>query len=450
MPSRRAARGRAWPSPLAQVCLRSAFASFRWALARSSVLALGILAANAQPARAASLGDGEAFHVWLTTATLEESAAALLPQPVPGLAGVSLVALTYCGPDGPSDGSETSTRPSSTGRFLAFLSATPKTGASSGGGRGPSAALDGRDCKAGVVVTAKRLSAVEGAPEGAVADVQAEVKSLAFHLTVRDAALVLAPGRKVPAGLEGWAPAGDAGKSAPAIKWSDVSLKNLPLDLTPERKLSVNATAGFLADGIDIVMGLADKRGFTQPSREAAARADTPAAANARFALGWDMTADVLRKLESPGPFLIETEQETFELSHLSLSGNGAGAKARGTVRARSVREDFQITVTFGDTDLKVTDVRVEPRLADCAALGFLQRVGCNSQNAARSAAAAAATSSLANRYQGQLLRKLLGTQVLKVDLGGLPIVLRAEPLSFLSTAGGIAGAALVKVEPLR
>jgi hypothetical protein len=444
MPSRRAAACRAWRSPLSFDRRRAAFASIPLALG-----AWALAVALATPARAASVGEGDVLHVWLTTATLEASAAALLPQPVPGLTGVSLVALTYCGPGTPSGG-EKSAHASATGRFLALLTTAPKTGASSSTrDRALPAVLDGRDCKAGVGAAAKRLSALEGAPEGAVAEVQAEVKALALRLALGDAALVLASGRKVPAGFEAWAPA-DAGKITPAVAWSDISLKGLPLDLTPERKLLVNATAGFVADGVDVVVALADKRGSAQPSREPAARADMPAAANARFALGWDMAGEILRKLESPGPFLIETQQETFELSHLSLAGNGAGAKARGTVRARSVREDFQITVTFGDADLKVTDIRVEPRLADCAALGFLQRVGCNSQNAARSAAAAAATSSLANRYQGQLLRKLVGTQIVKVDLGGLLVAVQVEPLSFSSAVAGLAGATLVNVEPLR
>jgi len=392
----------------------------------------------------AAAAETDTLHVWVTSAGLDDAARALLPQPVPGLDGVALDDLVYCGPTTVLDGTPKGARASTQGRFLALLTPAARPGE----GRAvrlASAVLTPRDCKAGLDATAKRLALAEGGREGAVAEATAEIKDTALHVALGTVALV--PSKRIPAGFEPWA-TGEAGRVPPSPRWADVPLKALPLELGRGRALLVNANAGFLADGVDVVLALVERRSWPTPGTEPAQRGDMSAGANARFVFGWDLVAEVLRKLEAGGPFLVETQQETFEVSHLALSGNGAGARARGTVRARSLREDFQLTVALADADLKISEIHVEPNLADCSALGLLQRVGCSSQNAARSAAAAAATSSLANRYQGQLLRQLVGTQLVKLDLGGTKVQLRTEPLSFASAAAGLAGTVRLNVEP--
>lgn len=395
-------------------------------------------------AEALAAAEGDTLQVWLTSAGLDDAALSLLPRPVPGVDGVALDELVYCGPTTVLDGTPKGARAAAQGRFLALL--TPAAKAGEGRAlRAASGLLTPRDCKGGSATAAKRLGSLEGGPAGAVAEATAEIKDAALHLALGTVALV--PSTRIPAGFEPWA-AGEAGRAPPSPRWADLPLKALPLELGRGRSLSVNATAGFLADGVNVVLALVERRSWPTPATEPAQRGDMSGGANARFAFGWELAAEVLRKLEAGGPFLVETQQETFEVSRLSLTGNGAGARARGTVRARSVREDFQLTVALADADLKITEIHVEPNLADCSALGLLQRVGCSSQNAARSAAAAAATSSLASRYQGQLLRQLVGTQLVKLDLAGSRVQLRTDPLSFASAAAGLVGTVRLKVEP--
>jgi len=424
----------------------------------------------------ARAADGEALHVWLTGSAIEEAASKspmALPANMTGGTFLQLRALTYCGPASDKEGGEKNRGSAgSVGRFLAFVEQQ--------GSRNGRVTLDATDCGAGIAATSARLAGAASDLEGAVAEVRANTRGGLLKAWVHDVALVRsgASGRGGASG-GGGAPAaggasqvgglpvatdsleafvsslragGDAARKggAGASLLVDVPLKDIPIELSPGRKISVNLQAGFVGDGMDVVLGLADKRATGGPGSEMVRRPDMPSAANARFALGWELAAEVLRRMESTGPFVVETQQETFEVSHLSLSGNGAGAKARGKVRARSLREDFQLAIGFDELDLKVGEVSVEPNLADCRALGFLQRVSCSSQNAARSAAATAAANALANRYQGRLVSQLLGSQNLRFELQGTQFNLHVDPVSFTSAAFGLLGSAAVKLELFR
>ena len=98
-----------------------------------------------------------------------------------------------------------------------------------------------------------------------------------------------------------------------------------------------------------------------------------------------------------------------------------------GRATPRSVGQSFDVAVDLAGADLQVADVRVTAPLEDCASLGILQRLGCDTRNAGRNAAAQALAAGLRRRYRGQLVRALVGPQEMKLDVAGRPLVIRAE-----------------------
>jgi hypothetical protein len=71
--------------------------------------------------------------------------------------------------------------------------------------------------------------------------------------------------------------------------------------------------------------------------------------------------------------------------------------------------------------------VQVAAQLEDCASMGLLQRLGCDTRNAGRTGAAQALAAGLRRRYRGQLIRTLIGPQEMRFDVAGRPLIVRAE-----------------------
>jgi hypothetical protein len=140
----------------------------------------------------------------------------------------------------------------------------------------------------------------------------------------------------------------------------------------------------------------------------------------------------------APGPIRLRVESEEIELSDLRIAGGGGGPVLTGRASPRSLPQPFDLVIELGGADLQVVEVRAWAPGEDCGALGILERLACNTRNAGRTAAAGALAATLRARYQGQLVRSLVGRQPLHLDLGGRSLVLDAELLTL-----GAAGATL-------
>jgi hypothetical protein len=195
--------------------------------------------------------------------------------------------------------------------------------------------------------------------------------------------------------------------------------------------ITLHAAPSFAPDGIEVAVVVSEGGSASPPaSRPATGGAALPLSVDANLALDLPYGAAnvILRQLSGAEPLAIPVDREVIDLQNLSvIPASGASALVVGTATPRSVRETVRMTVAIGGAELKVTGLRADAQLENCAALGTLAAMACNARNAARNTAAAALAAALSQKYQGRLVRDLAGPQAPSIEAGGRRVELRGE-----------------------
>ena len=308
-----------------------------------------------------------------------------------------------------------------TGRFRAVLRWGPL-------GAGRSILSGGDGCRQGLGDLAKHIATVETPTSNAgvaVADLEASWRPWQLSLSVTRALVPPAPTPPRP---------GPPRPLAVVQERRDLLVlptSGLRLPTDGGQAITLHAAPSFAPDGIELMVVVGEGGSASPPAgRPPAATASLSLAPDANLAVEVPHGAAnlILRQVSGAEPLAIPVDRDVIDLQNLSIApGGGASALVVGTATPRSVRETVRMVVAIAGSDLKVTALRAEPQLENCATLGTLAAITCNARNAARNTAAAALTAALSQKYQGRLVRELAGPQVRTVDFGGPRIELRGE-----------------------
>jgi hypothetical protein len=170
---------------------------------------------------------------------------------------------------------------------------------------------------------------------------------------------------------------------------------------------------------------------FLDPS---GAPAETDAIVGALFPLA----NRVVSLFTQDGPLILELERQAVEVRALQISGGNGSLTVRGRATPRALQESVRLAIDASGADLKISEVRAEAELEDCAAASALAALPCRARNAARAAAVAAIASSMTAHYRGQLLRVLLAPPPFSFEIGGRHLILSLTPSRARSTAAGL------------
>lgn len=196
----------------------------------------------------------------------------------------------------------------------------------------------------------------------------------------------------------------------------------------------------FAVDAIELGVILGEGGAVPRASRSAMSGPALVLSGDATVAadLPYAFANQILRQLTQAEPFPIQVDRDVVDLQNASVSGSSGGMTLTGTATPRSVRESVRLTVQAGGADLRVAAVRSDAQLEDCGGLGVLAAIGCNARNAGRNVAAGAFASAMTQKYQGQLVRALAGTQGLRFELENRRLELRGDLLHLASSPRGL------------
>jgi hypothetical protein len=347
-------------------------------------------------------GDVEPARALIGAALLERVVRAELPLPLEIPAGaVQVIDVRYCGPD-------------ASGRARALVALT--TGGQTGGGA--AAALRGADdCSGGLEALAQRvlpLAAGAKPPAVAVAELAAAARPGELALSVEKVALAGERGAPGAEGLRALA----ARPALPPIPTRALEVG----DPGAPPAAVVSLAFEWRPDGVALI----GAPGAAPPPVRPGGR-EKPAAADLALDLPLTFINALVQAVLARGPIKVPLDPEEVTLTDVGVARAGDQIAVTGRATPRSVGQPFDVTVNLAGADLQVADVQVTAPQENCAAQGPLQRLGCNSRNAGRTAAAEALAAGLRQRYRGQLVRALVGPQQMKLDVAGRPLQVRAE-----------------------
>ena len=365
------------------------------------------------PAGAVSPGEVEPAGALIGSALLERVVRAELPLPLPlpvtaapgaGVpATVQVIDVRYCGPD-------------SSGRartLVALTSGAPPAA----GGQAAAALRAPDDCSAPLESLAQRvlpLAAGANPPVVAVAELAAAAHPSELALSVERVALAGPRGAVGAEGLLTLTPR----TSLPPIPTSGLQVGDP--GATPAAVL--NLSFAWRPDGVALIAA----PGAGSRAARAGVR-DKPAASDLAMDLPLTFINAIVQTVLARGPIRVPLDPEEVTLTDVRVARTGDHLLVTGRATPRTVAQSFDVAVELAGADLQVADVRVTAPLEDCASLGTLQRLGCDTRNAGRNAVGETLGAALRRRYGGQLVRALVGPQELKLDVAGRPLVMRAE-----------------------
>jgi len=215
------------------------------------------------------------------------------------------------------------------------------------------------------------------------------------------------------------------------------TLDTSAIRLATERGASLNLDLALaFAKGSDVVTGTFTPAGRATGRETRPPLLDptgAPAASDAMAGATFAFANRVVALFSQDGPLVLDAEGQTIEIRGLQLSGAANLVTLKGRATSRNLAESARLAIDATGSDLKVSEIHVEPELEDCTAGGL----GCRVRNTARAAAASAAAAALTSRYRGQLLRTFLVPPPFSFDIGGQPFKLRLTPSRFRATAAG-------------
>jgi hypothetical protein len=296
---------------------------------------------------------------------------------------------------------------------------------------GPPALAGPRDCQDKVEEVARRLPA--GVEASAVVELVAEWVPWQLRFSIGD---VATSGGDGAAALN--AALARAKASGPL---ATVDTAGVHLETGPGASLDLDLGVSFVKarDAILVTLSPADASGGGREPRPSfldppGAPAGTDAIVGALFPLA----NRVVALFTQDGPLILELEGQAVEVRALQVSGGNGLLTIRGRATPRALQESVRLAIEASGADLKISEVRVEAELEDCAAASALAALPCRARNAARTAAVAAIASSLTAHYRGQLLRVLLAPPPFSFEIGGRHLILNLTPSRARSTAAGL------------
>jgi hypothetical protein len=342
----------------------------------------------------------------LGSALLERVVRAELPLalPVPGepAIAVQVVDIRYCGPD-------------AGGRARARAVITP--GAPAAGSQAVAALRAPDDCAAPLEALAQRvLPLLVGGKPPAVAVAELGAAASSSDLVLSLERVVLAGERALP-GAQGLHALAGRRELRP-VPISGVQVGD------PGAKPAAVFHLGFewRPDGV-VLTATPGPRPLSGP----AGGRDRSAASDLSIDLPLGFINALVQDVLARGPIRVPVDPEEVALSDVRVAQADGRLLVTGRATPRSVGQSFDVVVDLAGADLQVADVQVTAPGEDCAAMGVLQRLGCDTRNAGRAGAAQALAAGLRQRYRGQLVRTLVGPQEMKFDVAGRPLIVRAE-----------------------
>lgn len=379
------------------------------------------LALPSHPARAAG---SESARVRVAGALIDDVVRGLLPvilpEPSAGTGGADgarpmafLSELRYCG-----------VTEKGAGRFRAVIrQGSPYLGSSP--------LLLARDvCHPSLAELAKRAPAQPERADGvAIADIEANWKPWELRLALARS-VVLGPAKS------GRMPELEDSRGLWTITTSDL---RIPIDAG--EPIILHAAPSFAAAALDIAVILGE-RGSVAPSGRKGAPAALVGEANISADVPVSFANQILRRLTGTQPLSISVDRDVVDLEKLAMAQEKAGLTIRGDATPQSIRETAHLAVAVDGEDLRVASVRAEGQADECAGLGAIARVACNLRSGASGVVGETLAAALTQRYQGQLVRDLIGQQEFRFNVGGQPLDVHGELLRLACGAGGLSAVA--------
>jgi hypothetical protein len=302
------------------------------------------------------------------------------------------------------------------GRFRAVIRA-----GGFGGDAAPSVLMGDDGCRQSLGDLAKHLPAA-ASPDGGgiVADLEAAWRPWELRFTIARTAGPTPPKPGLPRPLAIWDTRHDL---------LTVATAGFRVPTEAGQSLTFHAAPSFAADSVEIAAILGEN-GAGPPSARptiGGAVAGLSTDVNVVVELPYTLANQVLRQFAGMQPLPIRVDREVIDVQNVSIAPAGPGVMVTGAATPRSIRETVRLTVQTGGADLRVTSLRADPQLENCAGLSVLAAIGCNTRNAGRGAAAAAFGAAMTQKLQGQLVRELAGPQDFRFDGGTRRLTLQGD-----------------------
>lgn len=369
----------------------------------------------------------EPAHLRVAGALLDDVVRGLLPVMLPGSAGGSgkaggtspaamLTEMKYCG-----------ATEKGAGRFRGVIRQTALNSSA------PFLLSAREACRPSLAELAKQVIKEPGPADGAaIAEFEATWKPWELRLALLRS-IVLAPTKSAPT------PELDNRRSLWTISTSDFCVAT-----EAGEPIILHAAPWFAAATIEIAVVLSEGGSPTPPSPSGRSSASAALVAGANLAadLPVAFANQILRRLTWTQPLAIPVDRDVIDLENLTMTQDGLGLTIRGNATPRSIRETVRMTIALDGEDLRVTSVRAQGHMEDCAGQGVFAGVACNLRNSARDGVVGVLAGALAQRYQGQLVRELAGPRELGFSVGIRRLKARGDLLRLGCSAGVLSAVA--------
>jgi hypothetical protein len=199
----------------------------------------------------------------------------------------------------------------------------------------------------------------------------------------------------------------------------------------------------FATDAIEIAVVLGERGSATPtPSGRSGANIAPLGEANLTADMPFSFANQVLRSLTWRQPLAISVDRDVVDLEKLTIAQDKSGLTIHGNATPRSIREAVRFTVTMNGDDLRLASVLTQGQMENCAGQGAFATLTCNLRNSAREGIAGALGATLSQRYQGQLVRELVGQRELGFSVGVRRLELRGDLLRLGCGAGVLSATA--------
>jgi hypothetical protein len=217
---------------------------------------------------------------------------------------------------------------------------------------------------------------------------------------------------------------------------------------TESGPIALYAVPSFLRAGVEIAILLGSSGAPAAPEQIATSSPEPRITGEANVAADVPLSFanQLLRQLTWSQPLTIPLNNDEVELRHVSMGGQGAGARARVTLSGNatpgSMRETVRWTIGMSGDPLCVSFVDIAAQTEDCSALGTMAALACRVRNGARVAAAETFAASLTQRYQGAPVHQLISPQTFRASVADQRVILTGDLLRMALGPRGLSATA--------
>lgn len=303
----------------------------------------------------------------------------------------------------------------------------------------PTPIIVSADCQATLAnIAQKAVASSDAPPWAAVAEISATWGPWELQLAIRDVATALKPGASITPPSDLKATLQNGGKAFKSLKTSDIRI-------TIEGAVEVyNLAVQFVGSNVSLTLiPAAQVPTFTSAMINASDNLLTGATAPAGTTLilkaPYSFTTNLLSTNLKDKPLAIDrdsTGNPTLTAKNLTVSGGVDTISVAGLVRDIPTNAEVNARVEWkGTDDLKLSSIKLDAILEDCAGHSGLKKIQCQQRNNARKIATAALGTILTNRYQNRPLRPVGPRNLIPFELAGKKYSLRTVVQRTQSTA---------------